>query len=96
MAAQIYSGLDGMAKKLDLGPSADAPYETKAELLPKNLGEALASLRQDVCFRAGFGQGFLDYCIRIKEAELARFRAEAGVSQPQATEWEQKEYFDLF
>ncbi len=30
MASQILSGLDGVDRKLDPGPSADTPYETKA------------------------------------------------------------------
>ena len=33
MASQILSGLDGVDRALDPGPSADTPYETKAELL---------------------------------------------------------------
>ena len=37
MASQIYAGLDGMAQKRDPGPSADTPYETKAQPLPKDL-----------------------------------------------------------
>jgi glutamine synthetase len=89
MASQIYAGLDGVARKLDPGPSADTPYETKAEPLPASLGEALDALRGNACFRAGFGAGFVDYYLRIKQAEIARFQAEV-------TEWEQKEYFDLF
>jgi glutamine synthetase len=89
MASQIYAGLDGVARKLDPGPSADTPYETKAEPLPASLGEALDALRGNACFRAGFGDGFVDYYLRIKQAEVARFQSEV-------TEWEQKEYFDLF
>jgi glutamine synthetase len=89
MASQIYAGLDGMARKLDPGPSADTPYETKAEPLPASLGEALEALRGNACFRSGFGDGFVDYYLRIKQAEIARFQSEV-------TEWEQKEYFDLF
>jgi glutamine synthetase len=89
MAAQIITGQDGVARKLDPGPSADTPYETKAPLLPKTLEEALAALAEDRCFADGFGQGFIDYYIAIKRAELARYHAEV-------TEWEQKEYFDLF
>jgi len=89
MAAQIVTGQDGVAHKLDPGPSADTPYETKAPLLPKTLEEALAALAEDRCFADGFGQGFIDYYIAIKRAELARYHAEV-------TEWEQKEYFDLF
>ena len=30
MASQIYAGLDGIARRLDPGPSADTPYETSA------------------------------------------------------------------
>ncbi|MBM3537290.1 MAG: glutamine synthetase [Alphaproteobacteria bacterium] len=89
LGSQILAGLDGMARQLDPGPSADTPYEAKAELLPRSLGEALAALRDNACFREGFGQAFVDYFIRIKEAEIARFNLEVS-------EWEQREYFDLF
>ena len=89
MASQIVTGLDGVARKLDPGPSADTPYETKAELLPKSLDKALAALRDNACLRAGFGSEFVDYYLRLKEAEFARYQAEV-------TEWEQKEYFELF
>lgn len=95
IASQVYAGLDGMARKLDPGPSADTPYEGEAETLPKNLGEALAALRADDCFRIGFGPGFIDYYARIKDAELARYRKEER-DQPEATGWEQREYLDLF
>jgi len=89
MAAQIVSGVDGVDKSLDPGPSADTPYEVAAVPLPKSLEEALAALRTDACLAAGFGEDFIAYYLRIKEAELARYRAEV-------TEWEQREYFELF
>ncbi|TXL73609.1 glutamine synthetase [Vineibacter terrae] len=89
MASQVLAGLDGLKRKLDPGPSADTPYEAQAEPLPRSLGEALAALRADACFRDGLGAGFVDYFARIKDAEIARFQAEV-------TEWEQREYFDLF
>ncbi len=89
MASQIFAGLDGMARLLDPGPSADTPYETAAPLLPKSLDEALAALRDDACLTEGFGQSFVDYYLRIKQAELARYQSEV-------TDWEQKEYFELF
>jgi glutamine synthetase len=95
LASQIYAGLDGIARKLDPGPSADAPYETAAVPLPKDLGEALAALRTDACFRTGFGAAFVDYYAHIKQAELDRFRKEAS-AQADVTLWEQKEYLDLF
>ena len=46
MASQILSGLDGVDRALDPGPSADTPYETKAELLPKTLREAVFALQR--------------------------------------------------
>ena len=89
LASQVLAGLDGLRRALDPGPPADTPYETEAEMLPNSLGEALSALREDACFREGFGTEFIDYYARIKEAEIARFQAEV-------TDWEQREYFDLF
>jgi glutamine synthetase len=89
MASQIFSGLDGMEKMMEPPPSADTPYEAQAPHLPKTLDEALLSLRDDACLADGFGRNFIDYYLRIKEAEIARYQAEV-------TEWEQREYFELF
>jgi glutamine synthetase len=96
LASQIACGLDGVARNLEPGPSADTPYEMQAEMMPKNLGEALAALRDNACFRETFGADFVDYFARIKEAEIARFRAEEKEDTGEITRWEQKEYFDLF
>jgi glutamine synthetase len=98
MAAQIHAGLDGIARRRDPGPSADTPYETKAAMLPKDLGEALTALRGSDVFRKGFGDAFVDYYVHLKEAEFARFQAEAvsdGATN-NVTAWEHNEYFDLF
>jgi glutamine synthetase len=96
MASQIYAGLDGVARRLEPGPSADAPYEHSAALLPKNLGEALTALTADDCFRDGFGAPFVGYYNHIKNSELARFSKESGKEQAEPTAWEQRVYFDLF
>jgi glutamine synthetase len=89
MASQILAGLDGIDRKLDPGPSADAPYEAKAAPLPKSLREAVAALDEDRFFRSALGDRFVDYYVVIKNAEIARFEMEV-------TEWEQAEYFDIF
>ena len=94
MASQIYAGLDGTARGLDPGPSADAPYKSSAEALPATLEEALAALRTNACFRTGFGDRFVDYYARIKEAEIARCRKEGQPEGPDVSEWEHREYFD--
>jgi glutamine synthetase len=88
-ASQIYSGLDGLARGLPLPPSADTPYEARAEPLPRTLSEALAHLKADSVLGEALGRGFVDYYCRIKEAEIARFNLEVS-------DWEHREYFDLF
>ncbi len=89
MASQILTGLDGIDRALDPGPSADTPYEADAPTLPRSLEEALGALRQDAVLRAAIGETFIEYWLHLKEAELARFQAEV-------TTWEQREYFSLY
>jgi glutamine synthetase len=88
MASQIIAGLDGIDRALDPGPSADQPYESDAPALPRSLIEALDALRANACFRHHFGGFFVDYFVRLKQAELDRFLSEV-------TDWEQREYFSL-
>jgi glutamine synthetase len=89
MASQILSGLDGVNRKLDPGPSADTPYETRADLLPKSLQEAVSALDADPFFRQALGAGFVDYYVHIKKMEIERFQAEVS-------DWEHREYFEMF
>src|SRR6186713_3437145 len=89
MASQILSGLDGVDRKLDPGPSADTPYETKAPLLPKSLRDAASALKDDPFFREKLGPEFVDYYTHIKNAEIDRFLSEV-------TDWEHREYFEVF
>jgi glutamine synthetase len=89
MASQILAGLDGVDRKLDPGPSADTPYEAEAEPLPKSLREALTALNGDPLFRQALGAEFIDYYVRIKNAEIERCQAEVS-------DWEHREYFEMF
>ena len=89
IASQIVSGLDGIDRKRDPGPSADTPYETKADLLPKSLREAVTALNDDPFFRQALGAEFVDYYVHIKNAEIERFQAEVS-------DWEHREYFEMF
>ena len=88
-ASQIHCGLDGVRRKLDPGAPEVKPYESKAPLLPRSLDEALAALKADDVLKTELGSTFVDYYCRIKEAELARFAAEVS-------DWEHREYFDLY
>jgi glutamine synthetase len=97
MASQIYAGLDGIARNLDPGPSADAPYKSSAAPLPGTLEEALDALRCSACLRSGYGDAFVEYYRHIKMAEIARSRRDSmeKPEQNDVTEWEHREYFDL-
>jgi glutamine synthetase len=88
-ASQIHCGLDGVRHKLDPGAPEQTPYDSKAPLLPRSLDEALAALKADAALKEAFGAAFIDYYCRIKEAEIARFNLEVS-------DWEHREYFDLF
>lgn len=88
-ASQILSGSDGITRQLTPPAAVDTPYESEPTL-PASLVEALAHFRASELFRRELGQPFVDYFARIKELELHRFLAE------EVTDWEQREYFELF
>jgi glutamine synthetase len=88
MASQIASGLDGIVRAADPGPSADTPYSADAPTLPRTLLEAIAALRDNASLRAAFGNSFIDYFVKLKEFEINRFLSDV-------TDWEQREYFEL-
>ena len=89
MASQLHAGLDGIAAELPLGPSADDPYTTEASRLPASLAEAVRALEADTGLAQAMGPRFVPYYAAIKRAEIARF-------ERAVTDWEQREYFDLF
>jgi glutamine synthetase len=47
------------------------------------------ALRDDPFFRGAFGAGFVDYYVHIKTAEIERFQTEVS-------DWEHREYFEMF
>jgi glutamine synthetase len=89
MASQIVAGLDGIVRNLDPGPPTDTPYDTAATPLPVSLMEAIAALAEDNFFQDAFGEDFIAYITRIKQAEISRFLSSV-------TDWEHREYFEIF
>jgi len=89
MASQIYSGLDGLRNNLTPPPPTNDPYASDAAPLPTNLMDAVAELDKSAVFRDALGDQFVDYLLHIKRAELARFLSTV-------TDWEHREYFELF
>ncbi|MGI9412184.1 MAG: glutamine synthetase, partial [Hyphomicrobiales bacterium] len=89
MASQVVAGLDGIDLKRDPGPPSDTPYDTDAEALPSSLMDAAEALDKSALFRTAFGDTFIDYLLAIKRHEIRRFLSEV-------TDWEHREYFELF
>lgn len=89
MASQIWAGLDGLRRAEEPPPPSDTPYDSAAERLPTNLMDAVDALDGDGFFRGAMGDAFVDYLVTIKRAEIARFL-------DSVTDWEQREYFELY
>ncbi|MBN9742558.1 glutamine synthetase [Amycolatopsis sp. A1MSW2902] len=102
LAAQTASGLDGILGKRSPGALSDDPYASDAPQLPTSLRAALDELDSSEFFRAEFGDSFVDYLVRMKRSEVERYEAHVN-EQPdpaayaaEVTEWEHREYFELF
>ncbi|MEH2411680.1 glutamine synthetase family protein [Nostoc sp.] len=101
MASQLISGLDGVDHKVDPGSPTEEPYATESPTLPNSLPEAISYLSQSELFSQKMGQEFINFIIKMKQSEINRF-LESVASQPpedylkQVTNWEQREYFELF
>ena len=89
MMSQIWSGLDGIDNNLSPGAAVETPYDCQAEKLPTNMAIAANNLRASKLFRQRLGDQFVDYYLTIKDAEFSRFMSTV-------TDWEQREYFEIF
>ena len=88
-AGQIAAGLAGVAGEMVPPPRTETPYAGAGETLPANLGEAIDAFEGSDLFREAFGSDVVDYLVRLKRAEWARYLAALS-------EWEQAEYFGLY
>jgi glutamine synthetase len=100
IAAQVLSGLDGVTNKTDPGPISEDPYATDRPTLPTSLAEAVDALDSDAFFRRVLGDRFVDYIVTMKRSEVTRYGAYLD-ARPEAdgstvTDWEHREYFELF
>jgi glutamine synthetase len=89
LSSQVLTGLAGMQQRLSPPTPSDTPYETEAEALPRSLMEALSAFRESRFYREALGEAFCTYVMTLKEAEIARFLSEV-------TDWEHREYFEMF
>jgi glutamine synthetase len=89
LASQMIAGLDGITRGLAPPPPADTPYTTEAPALPRSLMDAMVAFRASEMYRDVLGDGFINYLLAIKEGEVSRYLSEV-------TDWEQREYFEIF
>jgi glutamine synthetase len=90
MAAQIAAGLDGIDRDLDPGEPDALPYQADRRPLPGSLERAVDTLEAEgKVFREAFGDGFVSFIISLKRAEIARFNSFV-------TDWEHREYFEVY
>jgi glutamine synthetase len=94
MASQIHAGLAGIAQERMPPPATEAPYQTVEEAqathtrIPSHLGEALSAFQADAAMAQGFGDAFVHYYSRLKQAEQQRFEAAED-----SLEFQRREYF---
>ncbi len=89
LTSQILSGIDGITRQTPLRPPVEEPYSSSAESLPRNITQALLAFRSSRFYREALGDDFVEYFATIKQAEVDRFFSEV-------TDWEQREYFEMF
>lgn len=102
IAAQAAAGLDGIINKTDPGPISDDPYAADVPRLPTSLADAVDALEADSFYRAAFGDVFVDYVVTMKRSEVNRYNAwveqhaDPDTYVNGVTDWEHREYFELF
>ncbi|MFV2018873.1 glutamine synthetase family protein [Micromonospora sp. LOL_023] len=89
VASQLVSGLDGIDRRLVPPPAVRDPYAADAPRLPASLAEAVSALETDPAFAAALGAPVISWYATLKRREFARYLAHVS-------DWEQREYFDLF
>lgn len=89
IASQLISGRDGIERGLiPPAPTAD-PYRTDAPSLPASLGEAVDALVADDVFRTALGDVVINWYATLKRAEFGRCLRHVS-------DWEQREYFEIY
>jgi len=97
--SQVVAGNAGLDAAWQPQPPDEAPYAAERPMLPTALADALDALDKEPLFRRELGDTFVDYFIKLKRTEAARYQRAldeiaAGTSD-EPTAWEQNEYFDF-
>lgn len=102
LASQAVAGLDGILNRISPGPLSEDPYAADVPHLPTSLKEAVQALEEDQFFRKEFGSIFVDYLVTMKRSEINRYETWVAENPDPdtyvngVTDWEHREYFELF
>ena len=89
IGSQIVTGMDGIQNQMEPPPLSEEPYAEDRPPMPGSLMEAVDALKADPIFRERLGDAFIDYMLMVKGSEIRRFLTTV-------TDWEQREYFEVF
>ena len=78
-----------MKSEFDPGALDSEPYSADRPRLPGSLIEAVDELDTSDLFRSRWGDAFIDYMVMMKRSEWGRFMSAV-------TDWEHREYFEVF
>jgi len=98
IASQLFAGLEGLDGELEPNGRAAPGTAATVEALPQSLGEALEAFRGGQTHQL-LGSPLALCLAKLKASELSRFEAWCAQAQPpdgEVTEWEQREYFEVF
>lgn len=74
MAAQLAAGIRGIEERLELTPPAEGDtYQGEGGLIPQNLRDARAALKDSVMLREAMGNEVVDHYARAAEVEMEDF-----------------------
>lgn len=88
-AGQILSGLEGLKSGLKAPDPIETPYSADVPNLPENLLAAIECFEASEFYRNALGEEFVDYLSHIRRSEWDRYNIVVS-------DWEQREYFNLY
>ncbi|WP_326718434.1 glutamine synthetase family protein [Streptomyces sp. NBC_00243] len=94
IAAQLFAGLDGIT-----GDFVRAQEDSSSQSLPRTLHESLAEFRGSRAARDLLGAPLASCLSKLKESEIARYAEWSGGEHTlpgEVTDWEQREYFEVY
>ncbi len=91
LAAMLAAGMDGIRLKLDPPPALDKQdaYGQDFIQLPRSQAEAINALKEDDFFRKALGEEYYSHYILMRTSEWKRY-------ETTVTDWEYREYLDLY